>query len=225
MPIATVWRDTYKDRGLTNGTVYSYKVAAVNRSGMGPLSGHVSARPMAPPSGLSAVAGNRQVTLSWQPVAGASTYSVYRSKSADGHFRRVAVNVSALTFVDTGLTNGTKYYYRVGAFAPEGMSGLSARVSATPVPPPPSSAPARLTATPGNGRVGLTWHAVAGATSYRIFRDGMSIARVETTMFMDTGLANGTKYTYRVAAKNAGGEGPSSVVSATTAGYSRPRDR
>ena len=60
MPVATVWRDTYTDRGLTYGTVYSYRVAAVNRSGMGPLSGHVSARPMAPPSGVCG--GGRQST-------------------------------------------------------------------------------------------------------------------------------------------------------------------
>jgi hypothetical protein len=48
-PIATVRRHTYTDRGLRNGTVYSYRVAAANRVGMGPLSDPVSARPMAPP--------------------------------------------------------------------------------------------------------------------------------------------------------------------------------
>jgi hypothetical protein len=40
---------TYTDAGLTNGTTYYYKVAAINSAGTGALSNEVSAKPTAPP--------------------------------------------------------------------------------------------------------------------------------------------------------------------------------
>ena len=46
--------------------------------GNGPVSSVVSATPMAPPAGLTAAFGDRQVTLNWQPSAGATSYTIYR---------------------------------------------------------------------------------------------------------------------------------------------------
>ena len=68
----------------------------------------------------------------------------------------------------------------------------------------------------------LTWEPVAGATSYRVFRtttgifDSPPIAKVTVTAFKDTGLANGTTYSYRVAGHTDGGDGPQSAVVTAT---------
>ena len=213
----------FTNSGLTNGTPYAYRVSAYNKGGSGPVSSIVSATPVVAPLGVAAERGDRQVTLSWQASAGAVSYTVYRSlSSSSATFTEFATGVVGLSFVNTDLTNGTKYYYKVRAIAAGGVSALSAAVSATPQPPPPATAPANLVAVPGNARVTLTWDPVAAATSYRVFRTttgtwGASpVATVTTPTFKNTGLTNGTAYSYKVFAHNPGGDGPASDVVTST---------
>jgi uncharacterized protein (DUF1800 family)/fibronectin type 3 domain-containing protein len=222
-PVASVSGLAYTNSALTNGVTYSYRIAAFNRGGVGPQSAEAIATPLATPAALTAAAGDHQVTLTWQPSAGAASYIVYRSTSStDATFVAVASDVDAPPFLDTGLVNKTKYYYRVRAVAPAGTSALSAKVSATPLPPPPAASPANLSAIAGNARITLTWSPVADALSYRVFRTttgtfgATPVATVTSTTFKNTGLINGTAYTYRVAGRNDGGDGPfSDPVTAT----------
>jgi len=221
-PFVSTTRTTYTNSGLTNGTPYTYRVLAYTGGGNGPPSNDAGATPMAPPSGVTAAAGDTQVTLMWNAATGALTYTIYRSTSStDSTFAPIATDVSALTYLDAGLTNGTRYYYRLKAFAAGGESALSVKVSARPLPPPPDAAPGNLFAKPGNARVTLTWNAVDAATSYRVFRstDGIfsatPFATVTATTFKNTGLTNGTAYTYRVVGRNMGGDGPFAEATAT----------
>ena len=67
---------------LTSGTAYYFTVTASNANGESTTSFEVSATPSASPppavpAGVSAVEGNQQVTVSWNPVAGATTYHLY----------------------------------------------------------------------------------------------------------------------------------------------------
>jgi uncharacterized protein (DUF1800 family)/fibronectin type 3 domain-containing protein len=218
-PIGTVFHSRYVNFRLTNGTLYSYKVVAFNRGGNGPPSNVVDAMPLAPPADLTATPGNREITLKWQSSPGAMSYAVYR-RVGHTHLARIGAPVTGTTFVDTGLTNGTLYHYRVRALTGNGDSDFSNHAAATPTAPtepPPVAAPQNLTATPGNGQIQLSWSAVAGAVDYRIFRatNGVfgttPIATVATLSFLNTGLTNGTPYSYRVAAHNGGGDGPLSA--------------
>jgi uncharacterized protein (DUF1800 family)/fibronectin type 3 domain-containing protein len=220
-PIATVWRSHFNDHHILNGALHAYKVAAFNKGGIGPMSAEASATPLAPPQKVEAVGGDRQVTVTWLASAGATGYIVMRGIAWD-RLVPIATNVNATKFVDTGLTNGTKYIYRIRAVALNSESKLSDAAWAKPQGAPPADAPANLTAAAGNGFVKLAWNAVTGATSYQIFRsttgtfDAPAIATVTTTTFKNEGLINGTAYSYRVAARNAGGNGPySSIVTAT----------
>jgi alpha-L-fucosidase 2 len=81
-----------------------------------------------------------------------------------------------------------------------------------------SSAPNGLAATPGDGRIGLSWNGVSGATSYRIKRAPESggpfrliAAGVASASYDDSGLAAGTPYYYLVSAVNAAGESADSA--------------
>jgi fibronectin type 3 domain-containing protein len=225
---------SFVDTGLTNGTTYFYVVSATYTGG--PVAGgasanssQVSATPQgavpAPPTGLSATPGNTQVSLSWTASSGATSYNVKRSTTSGGPYTTVG-NPTGTTFTNTGLTNGTTYFYVVSAVNASGESGNSNQVSATPQGVAPA-APTGLTATPGNAQVSLSWTASSGATGYNVKRATVSGGPYTTvnptpiaaTSYTDTPLTNGTTYYYVVTAVNASGEsGNSTQVSATPQG-------
>jgi len=127
----------FTDAGLTNGTIYYYVVSALNSAGESANSSQASATPAAPgtpppaPSGLGATAGNAQVSLAWTASAGATSYHLKRSTTSGGPYTQVAAP-STTSDIDTGLTNGTTYYYVVSALNTVGESANSAQASATP---------------------------------------------------------------------------------------------
>ncbi len=176
------------------------------------------------PTGLTAAGGNAQVTLSWTASSGATSYNVYRGTTAGGESTTaIATGVTATSYVNTGLTNGTIYYYKVAAVNAGVTSALSAEASATPQVSAPL-APTGLTATAGNASVTLSWTASSGATSYNIYRGTTAggesttaiASGITTISYSDTGLTNGTTYYYKLAAVNARGTGAlSAEVSAT----------
>ena len=87
--------------------------------------------PPVAPTGLSATAGDGEVVLGWNAVAGADSYNVKRGL-AGGALQTVA-NTPTPGYVDTDVTNGVAYDYAVTAFSDEhGEGELSAVVSATP---------------------------------------------------------------------------------------------
>ena len=95
----------------------------------------VSSTPTAPttPTGFTATGGNTQIGLSWNPVSNATSYNLYRSLTAGGEGTTpYKTNITTASYNDTGLTNGTTYYYQVTAVNNLGESPKSVEASATP---------------------------------------------------------------------------------------------
>jgi len=215
--------------GLTNGTAYSIRVAAVNSIGQGAYSTAVSVTPaIVPdaPTGLSATRGNAQVSLAWTAPAsnGGAAITSYTITYSGG---TVTTNSSATSATVTGLTNGTLYSFTVAATNSAGTGAASTSASATPATVP--GAPTGLSGTAGDAQVPLTWTAPAsngGAeiTGYVVewTPSGGSASTVSTgstsTSYTKTSLTNGTAVAFRVAAVNSVGTGTySSSVSVTPA--------
>jgi len=79
------------------------------------------------------------------------------------------------------------------------------------------SAPQNLRATAAPGRILVNWSPVAAATGYLLSRDGVGIAALAGTSYLDTGRDAGTTSCYTVLATNsAGNSAPSSAACATT---------
>jgi hypothetical protein len=99
-----------------------------------------SLTPPPAPTGLQAVAGNGQITLTWNASPGTVYYIVWRGTSSGQEFMGVAT--LATNYTDTIMvTNGIKYYYRVASQNNSGLGMVSSEVSATPgaaaLPTPP----------------------------------------------------------------------------------------
>ncbi len=84
------------------------------------------------PTGLTASAGNMQVGLSWTASVGAESYNVKRSTNNGVTYSTIATGITSPGYLDTGLLNGTDYYYEVSATNSDGESADSSPVSATP---------------------------------------------------------------------------------------------
>ncbi|MFL6350524.1 MAG: RICIN domain-containing protein [Bryobacteraceae bacterium] len=96
------------------------------------INGGGSATPAAP-TGLTATAGNSQVTLAWGASSGATSYNVYRgTTSAAEGTAPIASGITGTTYTDNGLTNGSTYYYTVAATNSAGTSSQSNEANATP---------------------------------------------------------------------------------------------
>ena len=112
----------------TTPSGYTVKLSAVS----GTLSVVVSA-PDAP-AGLTATAGQGQVSLSWNASAGATSYTVLRSTTSGSGYAQVTGGSTTVTnFTDTTVTNGTTYYYVVTSTNLGGTSVSSNQASAQPL--------------------------------------------------------------------------------------------
>jgi cellulose 1,4-beta-cellobiosidase len=93
----------------------------------------VASQTISAPTGVTATLRGKRIQVSWQPVAGAVTYRIYRGTAPGGEGANpFASGLTTTSYNDGALTKGTTYYYRVSAVAANGTgSALSAEVSAT----------------------------------------------------------------------------------------------
>ena len=224
--------------GLTNGTAYTFKVAAINAVGTGAdsaasaaITPAAAATAPGAPTGVGGTAGDASVALSWTPPAsdGGSSITGYRVTPFIGATAQTAVltGSAATTFTVIGVTNGTAYTFKIAAINAVG-TGADSAASAAITPAAAARAPGAPTGiggTAGNGSAALSWTAPASnggsaITGYRVtpFIGATAQAAVLTgsaaTTYTVTGLANGTAYMFTVAAINAVGTGADSAASA-----------
>ena len=155
------------------------------------------------------------VDVSWTAVGGADSYDLY--KQPEGGSWSAAMSKTEITYNDTSVTAGTKYFYIVRAITAGAEGPWSNTVSVT-LPggtAAPASAPTLNAAADGLTGVDLSWNAIPTATSYDLRRwnpdtsSWDSIGNNPTgTSHDDDGLDSGTQYWYVIRAVNAGGNGP-----------------
>ncbi len=126
---------TFADTTVANNTPYYYVVTASNAAGESANSNQGSATAVLAipgiPGSLLSASGNGEARIYWNASAGAASYNVKRSLASSGTYTTVGTSVST-EFTDTGLTNGTTYYYRVSAVNAAGESTNSGVVIVNP---------------------------------------------------------------------------------------------
>jgi hypothetical protein len=177
---------------------------------------------LAPPASLTATPGDSQTSLAWQASVGATSYEVRRSNVSQGPYVGIACPTGT-SYLDTGLTNGTAYYYVVsGAFTgnPDagGASANSNEATATPqgpAPTPPAPPTNLTTKATKPGPINLQWvqSVTAGVTQNSIYRrtsgttyPSTPLATISaTTSYHDASVSHKTTYCYVVTAIDAAG--------------------
>jgi subtilase family serine protease len=180
----------------------------------------VATTPPPAPASLTAVAGNAAVTLNWSASSGATSYNVYRGTASGNEGTiPIAAGIVATAFVDSSVTNGVTYFYKVSATNSSGTSALSTvEASATPVAPVLviNSGPV---ASAGRSSAVITWttnvaaNSVVhfGTSSANLTRTASSSALATTHSLTLSGLTRRTTYFYQVSSTT-GGVSVSSAV-------------
>ena len=223
---------TYTVQNLTPGLQYAFRVSANNIAGIGDNSNvstlTLTASPDAPV--ITGVAGAGVATISWEaPLsfgAAITSYKIERSV-AGGSWTTLSESITGLSYSATGLTNGTRYNFRVSAKNSVGWSAQSASIEVIPVTTP--SAVTGVTVEPLIQEVNVRWTAL-GATGastggskiigYQVYyrqiggawvaADGQALDTA--TSFEVSNLTAGVTYEFKVVAVNAIGFGPDGAM-------------
>ncbi len=206
---------SYSVTGLTSNTQHSYRVKAVNAAGgsdwSSPMSISTLIAPPATPVNVNATASTTEITLVWDAVSGANSYSIELDGSS------IVNNITDTTYTVTGLTSNTEHSYRIKAVNTADESEWSSPVSISTLIAPPAT-PVNVDVEATTTEITLIWDAVSGADSYSIELDGSSVVNnITTTSYSVKELTSGTKHSYRIKAVNAGGDSDwSSPISIST---------
>ena len=218
----TSW--TTFNTGLTNPLVWFVAASGTNLFA-GTASGEVWRRPlsdiasMAPPTLALPSDGATSVSLfpvlNWNASAGATSYEL--QVSTNPTFSTIVVdqsNIAGTSFALSDLANNTLFYWRVNATNARATTFCSNawRFTTFSLAPP-------ILASPSNSATGisislmLNWNASAGATSYELQVSTnptfsttiVDQSNIAGTSFALSGLANNTRYYWRVNASNSHG--------------------
>ena len=207
---------TYRDANLNTGASYSYYVIPTmvfyGETARGIKSNEVNTKLELTNASLQSVktVNYNTVKLVWSKVAGATGYEIYRSKSKNGAYEKIATVTSGTTTnKNVSVTTGTTYYYKIKAYrvvsGNKVYSGFSNIISAkTKLNKPTLSKIAKKS----SKAIKLTWKKVSGVTGYEIYmKTGSkgSYKKIKTisagkTTFTKTKLTKGKKYSFKIKA-------------------------
>ena len=225
--LKSVTTTSTSDSGLTPNTQYCYAISAYDVSGNESVQSSqlcATTNVVAPPSptGLNITAvSSSQIDLSWTAAAGATSYKVYKGGV-------LLKSVTSVSTSDTDLTASTQYCYSVSASDGSGNESAQNSQLCTSTYGPPPAIPTGLTVRATSPtRVDLSWTATAGASQYKIYRNGALLAGAvvlaPATTYADTTVTADTQYSYAIVAIDAtGSESSQTSQSAANTGLTVP---
>jgi len=223
---------TYTNDKLPVSSPHYYKIVAKNNCGESDSSSYAFAttnacpKPVAPTNVSAEAKSSSSIEITWDEVATAITYKIYRSTSSTGTYAPVGntAGKSSTSWTDDNLERAKTYYYTVAAESECEESVKSTYAFATTancenLPAAPTNIRAEALS---STEVKISWDAVSGATTYSIYEkpDDYNeyysiVTRATGTSYTVTGRHPSTIYHYKVSAKNDCGESEMSATQAT----------
>ncbi|HPH96621.1 MAG TPA: fibronectin type III domain-containing protein [Anaerolineaceae bacterium] len=217
----------YVDTNVNYGAAYDYLVYAFSPNGYSNTSNTASAAlPLLPhpPAELEVISTSEaSVSLAWADTSDSEDhFNIQRSVDGLTNWTTVATSPANLPAgTDASPFCESSYFYRVTAGIGVFESLPSAAVAANTGLCTPTQAPAALSAAAHTiTSIQLAWTDTPNETTYRIERSPtgentwatLSVVTGNTLTYIDSGLAPGSQYDYRVFAANKTGESPPSPV-------------
>lgn len=172
--VETTDKTTYSESSFALDNVYAYRVYTYweneeysSRSGYSDVFS-VTWDMITAPEGFKVVNnGYTQLKLTWNKVAGAEGYQIYRSKTnKKGSFVKVAT-VEDTKYIDKKLKTDTKYYYKIRSYVGEQISEFTVVKYATPKVIKPTI---KQIATATKNSITVSWNKSTGAHGYYVYR-------------------------------------------------------
>ncbi|RDU22130.1 N-acetylmuramoyl-L-alanine amidase [Anaerosacchariphilus polymeriproducens] len=209
----------YTSEKLVTGTTYYFKVKSVSEGTESSFSTAVYRAPKPEVTAkITAKSINyNKVKISWRAVNGATRYKIYRSNQENTGYKRIKTVSNVTEYVDSGLQNGSKYYYKVRAYASK-IGGYNSKASyVKAVIKKPTKVKAKSAS---YNKVKISWNKVSGASKYTIYQSTnkksgyKKVATVssKTTSYKVGRLKTGVHYFYKVYAIKSGVRGKASSV-------------
>lgn len=201
---------TYPVTGLIPGYTYQFQVRDTYSGGVSAWSNlqQLTTIPAAPMISGVQIDSTSQLTVQWNNVYGETRYGLeWKAGSGGSWSAPVSIDINVTSYIHSGLTPDTTYYYRIRATSSGGTSAYSEEVSQT------TSLP-ELNPLTGItvSRIELSWNSIPGNSGYTIERniENGGWATLVTTAanavaYSDTGLTGGTLYSYRLKMLTAAG--------------------
>lgn len=181
----------------------------------------MAAIPKAPATLTATAAGTDQINLAWVDASRDETgFELEQSTDGIRFIRVVALPVNTVQYQQKALIPATRYWFRIRARNASGVSAYSNVASATTRQLPPE-APTDLSAVPtAPGLIQLRWaRPAADAAEVLIERAKagsayVQLARLPATVlqYEDRSEFENADYSYRIKARNAGGDSPYSLL-------------
>ena len=180
------------------------------------------ATPSKPKITIDVDAKKEVINLKWEATNNTTVYKVYKSTAKNGVYELIKITKD-LNYTDKNAKAGTKYFYKVVAVNQKDTSAkrsANSNIVNGTVPTKNVEKAPKVTITKGNNNsISLTWNKVTNATKYSVLRSTSKNGEYELikdnltkSKYTDKRLKYGTKYYYKVIAKNDTSEKTSKIV-------------
>jgi len=178
---------------LTSNTQYTYRVRAKGIDKVSDWSEPIAVTTFAfpTPSNIISSATETSISLTWDAIAGATSYEV----DIDGQLVEVTTNA----YTQESITPNTQHSYRIRAKSTSGTSNWSSIINEATLSNSLNT-PTGIIVKSMTNSIQLVWKPVPDVDSYEVEIDGTTVENVTTTTYIHSGLTADAQHSYRVRA-------------------------
>lgn len=231
----TTTNTSYTNTSAVAGKTYYYKVKAICSRNAVCNSNYSEIKTVtcdlaSPQCSLTITTSSGKPKLTWDAVAKADKYEIYRATSKNGTYTKMYTTTST-SYTNTSAVAGNTYYYKVKAIYEDNSYANSAYSSVKYITCDLAQPVVSITTSSDSGKPKLTWSSVSGASKYEIYRANTKngtytkMYTTTSTSYTNTSAKAGYTYYYKVKAicsKTSYGNSAYSSIKSITCDLARP---